>query len=429
MKTIPLLILTLLIFSRCEQRATIVDPRDYNVYLTYTRNVSGEATDEQIMFWSDRLDRNPQDEVAALKIAGLYSARFKISGWLSDLEISDSIYHAALSKRPGGSVEIYQCLATNAIIQHKFRLAKEYTEKAVALKDKKAASLMILVDVSLELGDYATARRTLQQFKNKNSFAYLIREVKLKDHEGDLGGAISSMEKAYQRIKGNKELGQWALSNLADMYGHAGRIPDAYQLYLDLLKSNPTDDYALRGIAWIAFSKDHNADEAKRIINILAARKKIPETNLLLAEIAAFENDNHEKLAQLKRFKSIVSQPAYQNMYHKYLATIEAEDFNNANGSVEIAKAEIANRPTPQSFDLLAWALYHQGNFSQALEVARKNVEGQTFEPEAYYHLGRIYLANGNYRKAKHYLEEALKSEFELGPCVTREILEQLNAL
>jgi Tfp pilus assembly protein PilF len=62
---------------------------------------------------------------------------------------------------------MYQCLATNAITQHKFRLAKEYTEKAIALKDKKAGSLMIFTDVSLELGDYATARRTLQQFKIK----------------------------------------------------------------------------------------------------------------------------------------------------------------------------------------------------------------------------------------------------------------------
>jgi tetratricopeptide (TPR) repeat protein len=116
-------------------------------------------------------------------------------------------------------------------------------------------------------------------------------------------------------------------------------------------------------------------------------------------------------------------------MYHKYLATIEAEDFGNADESVEIAKIEIENRPTPQSFDLLAWGLYHQGNFSEALEVARQKVEGQTFEPEAYYHLGRIYLANGNHLKSKQYLEEALKSEFELGPTVTREILEALKTI
>ena len=189
-----------------------------------------------------------------LKLAGLYASHFKISGEISDLELSDSLYHTILKANPTGSVEIYQSLAANAITQHKFRLAKEYVDKALAIKDKKAASLMMLTDVSLELGDYATARRTLQQFKNKNSFAYLIREVKLKDHEGDLEGAITSMEWAYQRIEGNKELAQWALSNLADMYGHAGRIPDSYETYLRALEINPHNDYALKGIAWIALS-------------------------------------------------------------------------------------------------------------------------------------------------------------------------------
>ncbi len=116
-------------------------------------------------------------------------------------------------------------------------------------------------------------------------------------------------------------------------------------------------------------------------------------------------------------------------MYHKYLALIEAEDLHNPDASIEIAKSEIANRPTPQSFDLLSWGLYHQGNYSQALEIATRNVEGQTFEPDAYYHLGMIYLATGDQLKSKQYLEEALKSEFELGPSVTRSIRETLSSL
>ena len=164
------------------------------------------------------------------------------------------------------------------------------------------------------------------------------------------------------------------------------------QTYLSALEINPNDDYALKGIAWIALSYDHDSREAKRIINILASRKKMPESHLFLAEIASFEGNENEKLAQLKMFKSSVSHPSYKNMYHKYLAEIEAEDFHNPDATIEIAKAEIDNRPTPQSFDLLAWGLYHQGNYSQALEIATRNVEGQTFEPDAYYHLGMIYL-------------------------------------
>ena len=248
-----------------------------------------------------------------------------------------------------------------------FRSAKDYAEKALALKDKKAASLLILVDVSLEIGDYATANLVLQEFKNKNSFAYLIRKAKLKDHEGLLDSAIVCMEKAYRRIKGNKALSQWTRSNLADMYGHAGRIEESYDLYLEVLKDNPNDDYALKGIAWIALSHDLNTKAAKTIINELAVRKHMPEAHLMLAEIAELDGNEMEKAYQLKKFKSLVSDPEYKTMYHKYLATLEAEEFKNPDAAVAIAQEEIANRPTPQSYDLLAWAYYHQKKFPRSL--------------------------------------------------------------
>ncbi len=109
-------------------------------------------------------------------------------------------------------------------------------------------------------------------------------------------------------------------------------------------------------------------------------------------------------------------------MYHKYLATLESEEFENPDAAVAIALEEIANRPTPQSYDLLAWAYYHQKNLPKALSIATRQVEDQTFEPEAFYHLGIIYQANGNNEKASYYLNEALASEFELGPSISKKI-------
>lgn len=427
MKTTLLIIPIFLLWSCDRQSERIADPSDYNTYLSYTTTSS--TADEEMIFWSDRLNQNSEDEVATLKLAGLYSGKFKASNDIDDIKTSDSLYQAVLNTTPGGKVGIYQSLATNAITQHQFQSAKVYIEKAIALKDQMATSLMILTDVALELGDYARARHTLKQFRNKNSFAYLIREAKLEDHEGDLAGAIVSMERAYQRIENNRPLAEWTLTNLADMYGHAGRISDAYQNYLDALKINPHDDYALKGIAWIVLSNDHNPTEAKRIINILASRKRMPEACLFLAEVATLEGDENEKMNQLKRFKSFVSHPDYKNMYHKYLAAIEAEDFHNVDESIAIARAEIKNRPTPQSFDLLAWGLYHQGHFAEALEIAIQNVDGQTFEPDAYYHMGMINLANGDKVKSKHYLDEALKSQFELGPSISKKIADTLKTL
>lgn len=418
----PLFIFFLIAMSCGESRKTITRPDDYRTYLSYNQLVSQDPALEEQKFWSERLKRNGYDETSLMKLGALHAELFRSTGLADHILVSDSLYKVVLQKYRKGNVEVYHSLSANCIAQHKFQEAKDYAEKALALKDKKATSLLLLVDASLEVGDDATANRILRQFTNKNSFAYLIRKAKLKDHEGLLDSAILCMEKAYERIKGNKKMAPWALSNLGDMYGHAGRIEDSYAAYLEALQNNPQDDHSLKGIAWIAISHDHNTSDAKIIINALAVRKRMPEAHLMLAEIAVMEGNEREKLLQLKKFKSIVSDARYKTMYNKYLAVLKAEEFGNAADAVLIAEAEIVNRPTPESYDLLAWSYYHQGKFEQALDIVSHKVENQTFEPESLYHIGMIYQANGNKEKAQHYLTQALESEFELGPSRCRKI-------
>ncbi len=417
------------LLSACSDRGqSVTDFKDYESYLSLSQAVSSGPVNEELKFWSDRLKKN-NDDASLIKLGALYSELFKETGLAEHIVLSDSLYKEAQKRNAEGLVEIYQALAANAISQHKFQDAKEYAEKALSLKDKKSASLLLLADVSLEIGDYARANQILRQFKNKRSFAYLIRKAKVKDHEGMLDSAIVCMEQAYHRVRGNKALSQWALSNLADMYGHAGRIEDSYAVYLNVLRNHPSDDYSLKGIAWIALSHDKKIKDAKRIVNTLAARNRMPELHLILAEIAHLEGNTLEKANQLKKFRSLASVPAYRPMYMKYLALLEAEEFNNASAAVSMAVEEINNRSTPQSFDLLAWGYYHQNKFKEAFEVATKHVENQTFEPEAFYHLGMIYHANGNHEKGDQYLKEALKCRFELGPSTTAKIAAAIESL
>ena len=430
MKTNLLIFLLLACLLSCNRSKKVITHfEDYKSYLNPAKLASSSLPSEELKFWEERLEKNNNDETSLVKLGGIHAELFKSTGVVQHILISDSLYTQVLKNYRAGSVEIYQSLAANAITQHRFQSAKDYAEKALALKDKKAASLLILVDVSLEIGDYARANLVLKDFRNKNSFAYLIRRAKLNDHEGHLDSAIVCMEKAYQRIKGNKALSQWTRSNLADMYGHAGRVKDSYDLYLQVLKDNPGDDYALKGLAWIALSHDLNTQAAKTIINELAVRKRMPEAHLMMAEIAGLDGNQTERAYHLKKFKSLVSVPQYKRMYNKYLATLESEEFQNPDAAIGIAMEEIANRPTPQSYDLLAWAYYHQKNLPKALSIATGRVEDQTFEPDAFYHLGIIYQANGNHEKASYYLNKALESEFELGPSISKKIKVALQNL
>jgi tetratricopeptide (TPR) repeat protein len=415
---------TSLLVGCSVKKERIANLKDFQFAIEPGNSEALKNCDEEIAFWENKQRVNPGDAYLS-KIGAAYAKRFSLTGEIENIYTSDSLYRQVL-KSDSNSTGAYQALAVNCITRHEFRQAKSYIQKALAIGDNKAASFYTLFDINMELGDIAGARFAISRFENENAFAHLIRSAKLDDQEGRLDIAIEKMEKALERIKDHPSLYLWTLSNLGDMYGHAGRLEEAYQAYLSVLKKDPSHDFALKGIAWIAFSHDHNTTLAKQIAQTLLKRKKMPDMHLLLAEIAEVENNISEKDSQLQLFVQKASATKYGDMYNKYLALLEADEFKNPNRTVEIATIEINNRPTPQSYDLLAWGYFQQGQLEKAVEVAQRHVEGKTFEPEAYYHLGVIYKSIDS-EKSRTFLTEASESSFELGPGVAANIAQQLK--
>jgi tetratricopeptide (TPR) repeat protein len=429
MKYTALIILSILLFKCSEKKKVVVNSTDYDIYLTSTPNQALAKVNEELSFWKNRLAESPNSKTNLLRIAGLYSGRFQLNGEVEDLHRSDSIYNLILASTTLGKDNIYRSLAANNVTKHEFRQARTNLQEALAIGDGKASSYLMLVDVNLELGDYPGAELILKSFTNKKSFAYLIRDAKIKDHQGDLDSAIILMEHAVDRIKENKSLFTWTMSNLGDMYGHASRISESYQAYLEVLKQDPDYDHALKGIAWIAFVHDRNTQEAKRILNFIDTRKATPDMHLMLAEIAEVENDAGEKKKQLELFTNEARNSKYGGMYNTYLAKLEAEEFSNPQTAISIAEQEIQNRPTPLSYDLLAWGLFHKGEYREALEIANKNVLNRTYEPVALYHMAMIYKSNGLEKEARNYFEQASESSFELGPTISKRIELEIKTL
>lgn len=218
------------------RKKIIVNPADYESYLTFQKAASKYSLDQDMAFWKERLRRMPKDEASKRKLAGLHAAKFRATGLVEELKISDSIYLELLKTTTTGHSGLLLGLAQNSITQHQFKQAAVYADSALAIGERKAAVMLVRVDIALELGHYLRAESILTEFANKKSFAHRIRQVKVKDQQGDLDSAILIMEAAHDRVKGNKDLYCWSLSNLGDMYGHAGRIEDAYQAYISVLQ-------------------------------------------------------------------------------------------------------------------------------------------------------------------------------------------------
>jgi tetratricopeptide (TPR) repeat protein len=431
-----IIIFLIAVFVSCKNSGQHISKRsDYEKYMNIVsadsmKSVQRIKTDMD--FWMQRLKKNPEDAVAKASLADLYSARFKTAGDIADIHVSDSLYLVANPLFKVNSSSIYRSLATNCITQHKFLQAQLYLDTALSMGDDVYFTYLMRCDVAMELGNLYLAEQALKNISDRNNFDYLIREAKMLDHRGDLEGAIKKMEAATQKaVESEKSvLILWAKSNLGDMYGHANMFQKSYQCYLDVLERDPGYLYALKGIAWLAFSHDKNTTEAKRMLNYLKALHPVPDYDLLLAEIAAYEQDRSVEEDLLHdRFLTAVSDERYGDMYNKYVFDLMIAGNMDLDKALRIAQREVDNRPTAQSYDLLAWVYYKLGQKQEAYKIAKRFVENKNHEPGVLYHLGAIYAGAGQMKKAKNFLREAEKAAFELGPQLYAEVCAALKSI
>jgi tetratricopeptide (TPR) repeat protein len=431
MKPICYSLLLGLFITGCQQEP-ITHPKDYAAYLQEQPNTRLQHINTELDFWKNKLAKAPGDIISEAKIASLLTKRFGYTGDIHEIHQADSLYRTVNCLNHTSSSGTFRSLAANCITQHRFLQAQLYIDSALTLGDDKFQTVLMEFDVAMELGNRYRARKALNSLADKNSFEYLIREAKYKDHvEGDLDAAITLMEKAYDKIKDYPApaLLLWTKTNLGDMYGHANRYKESYRCYLDALAKDPHYYHAWKGIAWLAFSHDKDVANARKIVAFLQQRHPVPDYELLLSQMAAWEQDSIAYKHHIDNFISATHNELYGGMYNKYLFHIEADELNNARQCLQIAQQEVAHRPTPEAFSWLAWAYCKNGDVSKAMQTARLYVANKCFEPDALFYLGKIYQAGGQKTIARKYLTAAQKSSYELGPVVSQQITESLKAL
>ena len=423
-KLSTLLLATLVLLSCNPKSNTVTSQKDYNKYLDIKDNKSKKFVESEIDFWQKKFDAAP-NQISYLSIlASNYSKLFENTGEVKYLYKAEELLVKSNEAYNYSVVGTIRSLGRNYISQHRFKEALVLANKALAIGEGMKETQKLLFDVNMELGNYTDAEKNLKYLNDASDFDYLIRASKWNDHLGDLKTAISLMEKAKEVaiLNENKALKIWTYSNLGDLNGHAGEIQKSYDYYLKTLELEPNNSYAMKGIAWIAFSHERNTFEANRIIDKISKTHHTPDFYLLKAQIAEFEKDTVAKNENLTAYFQMLESINYGAMYNKYNALIYADDKNTAAKALEIAKIEIAHRPTPDSYDLLAWSYYNLGDSKKALEIAEKYVVGKSFEPQLNYHLATIYKANNKNDNIVPIKVELLNSIYELGPNMEQKI-------
>lgn len=415
----------------CNNKGNITDPADYAIYLQddFIKEKSSK-TKQEMNFWYNRLEQDSGSYINMLELARYRLEFHQLTGQVDYLNMADSLLQNSSVKLNHTDAELLYSLTQSSIARHQFPKAAAYCKMAAEAGGDKHILHQLQFDTYMELGDYKNAGRSLQNISDRSSFDYLIRKAKWEDKQGDLDAAIDWMELALKCIdKKSKNLKVWTLSNLGDMYGHAGRIKDAYKAYLEVLKIDPANLYCLKGIAWIAFSHDGNTEEARGILEFIISHHESPDFKLILADIAEAENNSNEKMSWINKFIKQTTDNRYGNMYSKNLVMVLSEEFQKHDNALVIAEKELSNRFTPETCDWMAWIKYRQGRNKEALSLVEKYVFGYNHEPEALMHVAYIFEANGKIGDARRLFSECLKSSFELGPVLTQKIKEKLKEI
>ena len=134
--TFIIMVLAAVLLTNCANTSPqkITDISDYNAYLTNTENETLNRAKQNEVFWSDKLEKAPNQFGYHSKLASTYTAYFTSTGDVKYLKKAESELLVVNERTKYNNPSYLKSLAYNYISQHRFKEALEFLEKAEILK-------------------------------------------------------------------------------------------------------------------------------------------------------------------------------------------------------------------------------------------------------------------------------------------------------
>jgi tetratricopeptide (TPR) repeat protein len=217
-------------------------------------------------------------------------------------------------------------------------------------------------------------------------------------------------EKAVQRI--NRQIAATPLSaGLYELLGQAYRsqknYPKAEEAYRKAISidKNSVNAYSLLAQLFIL---QNSMDKAiPQLEKALAVNPKLAQTHVVMGNVYdAMKNTEKAKYHYSEALKIDPSLAVAANN----LAWILCENGGNLDEALRLARSAKQNLPDVASVsDTLAWIYYKRKAYASAIDLLQECVKKEPQNATYQFHLGMSYYKNGDQRRAKESLAQAIK--------------------
>lgn len=341
-------------------------------------------------------------------LAEVYMQKARETGDVTYYNLADQAVGHSLALNPGN----FEGLTTAAwvkLARHDFRGAAALARRSLTVNAYHSETYGILGDAELELGDYKGATRDYQRMVDlKPGLASYNRASHMHWLYADTTGAIKIMRMAIAAGSSYPENVAWCQAQVGDDYFFLGAFQAAEHEYRASLRTFPHEIYALAGLARL-YAGEGRYRDAVSYYNQVIGQIPLPQYVIALGDT----------YAQMGRPAQAAKQYALVDyIFHLYdvnhinigidRAQFYADHDRNLKEALQLARAEATWRHDIRTMDTLAWVLYKNHRYHEALAAEQQALRLGTRDTGYYYHLGLIYQALGDLPAARSYLQGAL---------------------
>jgi tetratricopeptide (TPR) repeat protein len=336
-----------------------------------TRTLSdAEQRDQDIAFYTQRTNEDRASATDRLTLASLYFSRSRSGGARSDLAQAESLARASITLRDQRNGRAFEVLASVLMARHAFREAHTVALRADSLEPATPSHLALLGEIELELGDYAAAAKhfTATMYDGRQ-FTIGSRLARWYEVTGRAAEARSLLQRCIVEVDRRDDLPQeqiaWFHYRLGELELRLGNIAAAESAFQQGLLRHPDDIRVLGGLARAALARN----DWRRAIAYgeqAMTMQLEPGTLGTLSQAYAALGDSANAARYAKAMSlSALTQPGE---IHRVWGLFLLDHGSQADRADVLRRATrgLRERKDVYGYDLLAWALYRNGQTDAA---------------------------------------------------------------